>query len=383
MARQQIIAEINPGALVWAREVRGMPLEVAANKIGIKTEKLQALEAGEANPTMRQLLAIGRVYRKPTAFFYLLTLPEQPERPHDFRRLPDIVVPPSPELIDAVARAKERRLDAIELRQSLDMEIPSLQLIANPNMQPSKLAEDIRHSLGILVEQQQSWREPYKAFRSWVTAAELAGILVFQFSNVGLDDARGFSIAERPLPVVAINGKDWPRAKIFTLIHEIAHIALNAAGICDLHVADEDSNSIEIFCNEVAGEMLVPAEYLKAEPTLRGHKSSIWTEMELSQLSERFSVSREVVLRRLLSLGYTSIDFYQTKRREFIAAAIETREREGGFLGHSRRVLRDNGRAFTSLVLQAYSADLITNLDVSRLLGGVKLRHVDSIMREL
>jgi len=383
MATQRIFANINPAALVWAREVRGMPLEIAAKKIGVSTNKLKAFEAGEASPTIRQLLNIGRVYRKPTAFFYLLNLPEKPERLHDYRRLPDITAPPSPELMDAILRAKERRFDAIELNLMLDREIPVFELSAHPEMQPSGLAANIRRILDISVMQQQSWREPYTALRSWITAAESIGILVFQFSGVELDDARGFSIAEHPLPVVAINGKDWPRPKIFTLIHEIAHIALGASGICDLHVADDKGRSIEIFCNEVAGEMLIPNANLHAEPLVRRHRSAYWNDEELQELSERYSVSYEVVLRRLLSLGYTTIDFYQTKRRDFIAASIAARERARGFLPPSRRILRDNGRAFTSLVRQAHSADLITDLDVSRLLGGVKLQHVDVIFGEL
>jgi Zn-dependent peptidase ImmA (M78 family) len=383
MVSQRIIANINPVALVWVRQVIGMPLEVAAKKIGVSINKLKAFEVGEAAPTIRQLLNIARVYRKPTAFFYLINLPEKPEKLHDYRRLPEVDIPPSPALIDAVLRAKERRLDAIELSLMLDIEIPAFELTANQAIDPSDLAAQIRNLLAISMEQQQSWRDQYHALRSWIAAAESKGVLVFQFSNVGLEDARGFSIVNHPLPIVAINGKDWPRAKIFTLIHEIAHIALDASGICDLHVVDEEDRSIEIYCNEVAGEVLVPKYYLLRESFVRKHRSSSWKDEELQYLSEHFSVSYEVVLRRLLNLGYTTMEFYKSKRREIISEAIAARERRGGFLSPTRRILRDNGRAFSSLVRQAYNSDLITDLEVSRLLGGAKLKHVDVIFGEI
>jgi len=382
MTFQQILAVVNPAALIWARDVCGMPLEAAAKKIGVTPERLQSFESGQLAPTIKQLVKIGRAYRKPAAFFYLRQLPAKPERLHDYRRLPEPVAPLSPELLDAVARSKERRLDAIELSALTEKQLPIFKLSATRATKPAELAVKMRRALGISVEKQWSWREPYNALRSWIDAAESSGVLVFQFSNVELGDARGFSIAEHPLPVVAINGKDWPRAKIFTLIHEICHVALSASGICDLHVNDED-NSLEIYCNEVAGEMLVPTEDILAEPIVRRNRSVTWNDEDLMELANRFSVSREVVLRRLLTLGHTTAEFYQAKRREFITAAIEARERESGFLPPSRRIIRDNGRTFTSLVLTAHNSDLISGLEVSRLLGGVNLRHLDTIFSEL
>ena len=73
-----ILAKINATALIWAREVIGMPLEVASSKIGVKVERLQAFEAGTVLPTVNQLRKIGRVYKKPAAFFYQSNLPEKP-----------------------------------------------------------------------------------------------------------------------------------------------------------------------------------------------------------------------------------------------------------------------------------------------------------------
>jgi DNA-binding XRE family transcriptional regulator len=109
----RIRSQIQPAALVWAREVRGMPQGVAPKKIGVSVEHLHAFEKGEMQPTLGQLRDIGRVYRKPTAFFYSQALPHKPNQPTDFRRLPEAETGLSPELRDAITRAKQRQKDAL------------------------------------------------------------------------------------------------------------------------------------------------------------------------------------------------------------------------------------------------------------------------------
>ena len=64
---------------------------------------------------------------------------------------------------------------------------------------------------------------------------ERVGVLVFQTGGVSLDEMRGFSISAEPFPVIVVNAKDSPRGRVFTLIHEFAHILTNRGGLCDLH----------------------------------------------------------------------------------------------------------------------------------------------------
>ena len=70
MARS-IEALVKPEMLVWARESAGLPPQVAAKKIGIKSEKLEMWEKGEIRPTVAQLRKAASVYKRPTAAFYL------------------------------------------------------------------------------------------------------------------------------------------------------------------------------------------------------------------------------------------------------------------------------------------------------------------------
>lgn len=181
--------------------------------------------------------------------------------------------------------------------------------------------------------------------------------------------ARGFSLSERPFPLVALNGKDYPRGKVFTLFHELAHVALGEAGLCDLHDDAERAILIEPFCNRVAAEALVPSEYLVEEPLVRQHDEEEWEDWRILELAMSYGVSQEVILRRLLTLGRTTDAFYRAKRNEYLQAYQDAAAEGGGFLAYFRRVLRDNGVAFTNLVLEAYRADNVTPTEVSRYLG--------------
>ena len=376
---EHLLAQVNSQVLIWAREVLGIPLHVAAQKIGVPERRLQEFESGQTLPTIRQLRIIAKVYRRPTAFFYLKSPPPKPEQIKDFRALPGRYNQDLPEVLDAVGAAQQRRLTAIDLARMLAYDIPEFDVVASLSDLPVTIASKLRHRLGVSIPEQRSWRDAYRVLRRWIAATEQAGVLVTQFSQVGVDAVRGFSLVESPFPLVAINGKDSPRAKVFTLFHELVHIVLRVSGLCDLHETNGRADVIEPFCNRVAAEALVPSSALLADPLVTQHHDVEWEDLHVHELAMAYGVSQEVLLRRLLTVGRTSESLYQAKREEYLRALHEG----GGFLRYTQRILRDNGTAFASLVLQAYGADLITPTETSRFLGGIKLRHISEIEEAL
>jgi len=375
-------ATINPKALLWVRNAIGMPREIAAKKIGISDSRLGEYEAGTASPTIRQLRIAAKVYRRPTAFFYLQVLPEPPERINDFRSLPDEYEHEFPDLLDAVEAARARRINALELANVLGHEIPEFDISVSLDDDPAMVAELIRKRLGITFTEQASWRDKYQILRNWIRLVESTGVLVSQFSGVSVSVARGFSLSLKPFPLAALNGKDSPRAKIFTLFHELTHIALGQEGLCDLHEEDH-TRSIEPFCNQVAAEILVPTSNLLNNKLVNSHIGTDWNDFEISEIAKTFGVSREVILRRLFSQNLITQRIYKQKIFALREEYEQSQGQSGGFMEYYRRVLRDNGVEFTRLVLSAYSIDQVTPTEVSRLLGGVKLKHVASIEHEL
>jgi len=377
-------ASINHRMLTWAREQAGLTLDSVARKLRVSHERISSWESGDASPTLRQLRLLGKAYRRPSAFFYLHEPPEPDPEIADYRRTDRAGEGKPPELRYEIRRARSRRDTALEVYSQLgDQPIP-FELDFGSQEEPSALGSHVRDFLGVPLNVQFAWENPYEALNAWIRAFESKGILVFQFSGIQVPIARGFSIADRPLPIIALNAKDAPRGRIFTLFHELCHLAASTGGICDLHEEPDEFASLEIFCNAVAAEALVPGGELLIQPeVVSNQEAPEWSNESLRALSNRFMVSQEVVLRRLLTLGRTTTQFYQSKREEFVGQYETLRERRGGFIWYHKKVLRNNGPAYTSLVIDAYREHVITLMDVSRYLGNIRLNHLEQIEHEL
>ncbi len=381
-------AEIKPELLRWARETAGMTVEVAARKLGVKPARLTDWETDRLRPTVGQLRKAANVYKRPFAVFFLPAPPAQPEPLHDFRRLPDEQLPPpSPALLLEMRRARRRRMVALELLADLDLQVPRFPLRDSLEDDPDLVAARGREWLGITIDQQARWVGPYDALNGWIAAFEARGALVFQTGAVGVDEMRGFSISDQRLPVIVLNAKDAPRGRVFTLMHEFTHVVLNRSGLCDPERVQRSrwrtpDEQVEVFCNYVAGALLVPADALLTDPrVVTAPRPREWDDETISALAEHFAVSREVILRRFLILGATTEEFYERKRAEYLeqyrAQAERVRE-AGGFPPIFRVTLRDNGRRYTQLVLDALERERITFADVSDYLG-VRVKHLDNI----
>lgn len=377
-------ALINPEVLRWARESAGLSVDDAAKKATVKPEKLAAWEAGDDRPSIPQLRKLARVFRRPIALFYLSKPPRTFKPMHDYRRLPGVVAGHETYALRMEMRyARERREIALELLRDLAIEPPTFTFATSVNHDPEKAAKELRAFLGIELDDQFSWRTPYDSLNHWRAALESHGVLVFQTTRVDLDEMRGFSIADRPLPVVVGNGGDSPNARVFSMLHELTHVALRSGGICDMEERaprPPEEDRVEVFCNHVAGAVLVPRDALLAERQVRNVSATGWLNDSLRQLAGRYGVSREVVLRRLLILERTTEAFYRRKRAEFREEWKRHRDEQEGFAPPDVLALGRVGRLFAQLVLESYHQERITSSNVADYLD-VKLRHLASIER--
>jgi Zn-dependent peptidase ImmA (M78 family)/transcriptional regulator with XRE-family HTH domain len=392
----RIDALVNPDMLIWARKKCGLDLVGAAKRITVKSEQLDAWEKGETRPTIHQAMKMAEVYHRPLSLFYLDVPPKDFSSPMaDFRRLPEVANGVlSPGFIWEKRQSEIRREIMIDLAEhSEDGIFPYINAISLGNNQ-EEVANQIREWAGIDWDAQRKWNGYNDAFNAWKVAFERLNVLVFQTSHIGItftpDEARGFSISEKRFPVIVVNSGDAHGAGIFTLVHEFTHLLLNIGGICDCEEYSKiptPERNIETFCNHVAGAVLVPAILLASHKIVRQHGQSIdWEDEEIWNLSIEFSVSEEVIVRRLLILGFTSQEFYEQKRQDFIKRWIVFKEKrraspQTGVPPYYRLVLRKNGKPYTRQVFSAYYDKRLTLSDVADYLG-VKIKHLRDIEHE-
>jgi len=382
---RSIPALVKPALLIWARERAGLRLEDAATKLDIEVERLQEWEQGTDRPSIAQLRKIGELYKRPLAVFFLSERPQGFDPQHEFRRLPGVTPQTeSPELRLALRMALFRREAARELYESLGEPIPECQAAAHPNEDHEVVGQRIRESLGISWEAQLAWNGPYAALNTWRASIERQGVLVFQTGDVELTEMRGTSIPHGPLPVILLNTADAPHGRVFTLLHEFAHILLTAAGHQTSPMEGRrlpEDQALERFSNRFAAAALMPRREFLAEASK--HPAALAGDEEgLKRFANRIKVSPEAILRRLMALKKVPASLYRQKRRAWQQRPWFAFPEGAGGPPPEVRVVSAVGRPFASLVLEGYQRNAVSSADVVDYLG-VQLKYLNKVAEHL
>lgn len=369
--------------LSWARETASLDLQTAAQRIRTSPERLAGWENGEQHPTLVQLRKLAKVYSRPLGALMMPTPPEEPAPTAlpDFRRPEhhEEVLPAA--LQSAVIRARRQREDLIEVSELLteDPAVRSPGFKFSLSQSGEAIGRQLRDILNFDDISPSIISRPEDLFRKLVTNGETLGVLIIQVQGVSNDSMRGFSLAEEEFPVIALNGADWPRGKIFTLLHEMVHVGLRQGGLCDLSQAS--GARVERLCDAAAGAALYPAaKVLDAAANIKRPFSI----QEMGDIGAQFGASGESALLRLVTLGRASWDDYSHLRPQFREAyrAYKKHEKDKNESREPRIYyqlkVRDMGRPYIRKVLQAYGEDVVSSRDLAVMLG-VKFEKVPTL----
>lgn len=266
---------VNPDILRWARVTAGLEPEIAVKKIGLaktKTltavERLEALETGDTAPTRALLVRMAKQYRRPLLTFYLSDVPEKGDRGNDYRTLPDGYEPTDDAFLDALIRGIRARQSLLRAALEDEEEVDELPFIGSMTMNdgvPAVVAS-IRDTVPITLAEFRAADSADEAFKKLRTAVESTGIYVVLAGNLGsyhtaidLRTFRGFALSDPVAPFVIMNDQDARAAWSFTLLHELTHLWLGQTGVSGGYA----ELAVEQFCNDAAGEFLLPANDLQ------------------------------------------------------------------------------------------------------------------------
>jgi len=359
---------INGSTLRWAREIGRLQEGELGRSCGVTIEKVQAFESGSAFPTYNQMKRLAKKLDRPVTFFFAGP-PLTPDVPTtvDFRgRSGDI----SPLLAREMKRAIVQRSRILDLEgPGRPVEFPTLN-----RESVSKAALEFRGALGLGLADVPRTGAASQTFSYWRRKLEDLGVLVFQTTGVALSDFRGLSVANDVLPVILLNGSDSPLGKVFTLFHEIGHLATRTSGMCLL----DDSVQAETLCNAFAQEFLLPLA------SVRELKLPADPIQAVEAMSRHFRVSRlaaAVRLRGLRLIGQADLDAVKARTDEDWAASREKLKQSDSVPPRHVLRYRDLGRKYVGTVARALETERISTLDATYLLNA-KAVTVQKILEE-
>jgi Zn-dependent peptidase ImmA (M78 family) len=281
-------------------------------------------------------------------------------------------------------KAARLRTVAKELMESLGEETRPQLSSASTSDNPEELSKHERERLGISLQTQLEWRNEREAFRAWRGAVEKLNLLVFQIP-MPVEDARGFSLSGDPPFAIVVNRSDAVHARIFTLFHEYAHLLLRRPGICLPRAglsARKPEVVVERWSNSFAGALLVPrAAFVSLTQEGRIALDADGLPESMAVVSRLFRVSKEAALIRIFELELISRRLFQQEMERLQSRAV-VRKRSGGRFSAVGKCIGENGRLFTSLVLEAKSKNLISYADMADYLS-ISLKYLPEIQSNL
>ena len=326
---------------------------------------------GQTSVTIKQLQKIAQYFNKGLLFF-LDSNPVEENKIHStaFRTINSQRTSLSRSVKNLIERVELQRTRYIELLEQLSIPLK--------NWQPP-----FKH---LNATEIRSWLQLDKAgnFEGIRQAIEDKGIMVFQTNGYKGNwyiekesPIRGFSLYYNNLPVVVTKKHDSKKAQTFTLMHELGHILLHRESYID----DEDnfysSEKKEKEANEFAGSVLLPDEVVSVinpPENIQEYDSNL----ELQRISDQYSVSIEVILRRLLIHEKISNEAYQTYRQMKAKTGFQS-PKSGGNRKRSMEPLHIFGHSFVNTVFAAYYEKHISLSKVSSYLDNLKISYVTQL----
>lgn len=359
--------------LQWAVDRAGVPLAEVRGRFA----KYDEWVTGTTHPTLKQLEDFARYTYAAVGFFFGTEPPELTLPIPDFRTMEGVRPGnPSPNLLDTVYLCQQRQEWYVDYARSVGSE--PLPFVGGLSIRHGvvEAAEAIRAVLKLDLSVRRALPKWEDALRQFIQLADDAGVLVMVSGVVGsnthrkldMEEFRGFALSDPVAPLVFVNGADTKSAQMFTLAHELAHLALGQSALSDSTAAKVADIDVEKWCNRVAAELLVPLELFR-----QMYRPDAPIDGEMQRLAKAFKVSTLVVLRRMFDAGGFSREcFWQLYRDEVARLVAIMRAKDPGGDAIRTTVSRVSQR-FTRAIVTSALEGRSSFTEAFRLLGCKKM----------
>lgn len=361
MAREYV--NIKPEMLTWAITRAGFDVDTYLEK----NPQVKTWMDGEKQPTVRQLESFAdKVY---IPYGFLLMDKQLDEKcPIPFFRTKSNGNHFNLNVYEAVITMQNRQHWLSEYLSANDYDKPAFVGQYSEEYDVTKVVDAIREILDLTADWAFDLQSTSAAINLFVRKLENVGCVVMFQSMIGfqtsrkipVSECRGFTLVDEHAPCIFINNDDAVGAKLFTLVHEFVHVLKGESvgdGGDDL---GKEDNELELFCDAVAAEFLMPEELFR----------DIWTKRrgDFKRVATPFKVSSLAAARRAMTLGLITEERFFAYYNWLMSQPIPPKQKDsrGDFYATAKKRL---GYAFLVHVRNAINSNQLLYRDAYALTG--------------
>ena len=297
-------------------------------------ELLHKWQSGEKTPTFNQVEDMSKKTNIPFGYFFLDKPPVEECSIVEYRTIDSAkIAEPSRNLVDTVDQMTDIQQWMVEYVVENGQEELGYVGNAAGKTQVLSVAEDIRKTLDIQADWYVDNQNAGDSFRFLKGRIENIHVLVMMSGIVGnntrrklnVEEFRAFTLVSKYAPLIFINSCDSDSGKLFSILHELAHVWVGENSFYNAPIhADIENREVEKFCNAVAAELLVPTKSF-LEKWQSDHDEIL---DKIEKIARSFRCSRFVVARKALDHGKISREIYEQIVKELTNQFKEWQERQ-------------------------------------------------------
>jgi len=319
-------------------------------------ESLFKWKTGEKTPTFNQVESVSRAVRIPLGYFFLKIPPNEDFPILQYRTIGSKGADePGRDMVDTLNHMED--VQGWMREYMIDAGYDRLHFVGSCTVRQDRAAtvDHVRDVLQISVNWHERITTRTDAFKYFRKKLENIGVLVMMSGIVGnntrrklnVEDFRAFTLVDEYAPLIFINANDSDGAKLFSLLHEFAHIIFGMDDVYNDRYGNADGvAAIETLCNFVAAEALVPADSFHREwRRLPDHDMS----GKLQALSTSFKCGAVVIARKALDSQYIDKERYKAVVEDAVNQFKNARGKGSGGNYYSNASTRMDNRFLIAL----------------------------------
>lgn len=282
---------------------------------------------GTKTPTFNQIEDFSKKANIPLGYFFLQTPPAEQIDLLEYRTVDSIQLDnPSRDLIDTIHEMDSVQDWMKDYRRELGFDELSVVGCMKGIKDISVIVDRIRRDLELEDTWYEKCTDARDAFNHIRKQLEACGVVVMMSGVVGknthraldVNEFRAFAMVDEWAPLIFINTADSNGAKLFSLLHEVAHIWLGEDDLFnDRRNRVDGVRATEVMCNAVAGELIVPKSIFLNKWNAIDDNVDVYA--TVTELAKYFRCGEIVIARKAIDCKKIKQDVYNT----IVQAAID------------------------------------------------------------